>query len=171
MGDEIEHTRASWRDLVFAKPVATACEGIHFALEHSLCWKWVCFAAHCCWCCGRSCCCGCLCWSQGCCRCCFRCSFNLFLLPVAIVNNLVVAPAIERTAILCFKATIVAEFIFPDGVEKAVQSLLVPMLERLALEVLTAPQRAFEPVHVFKFCDVVGANKFRASSCFHLAFT
>ena len=95
----------------------------------------------------------------------------MFLLPVAIVNNLVVAPAIERTAILSLKATVVAEFIFPDGVEKAVQSLMVPMLERLALEVLAALQRAFKPVYVFEFCDVVGANKFRASSCFHLAFT
>ena len=171
MGDKIEHTRASWRDLVFAKPVATACVRAHFALEHACCWKWVCFAAHCCWCCVRSCCCGCLCCSQDSCRCCFRCSFNLFPLPVTIVNYLIVAPAFERTAILSLKATIVAEFIFPDGVEKAVQSLLVAMLERLALEVLAALQRAFEPVHVFEFCDVVGAKKFRAFSCFHLAFT
>ena len=95
----------------------------------------------------------------------------MFLLPVAIVNDLIVAPAIERTAILSHKATVFAEFIFPDGMEKAVHSLLVPMLERLALEVLAALQRAFEPVHVFEFCDVVRAKNFRASFCFHLAFT
>ena len=86
------------------------------------------------------------------------------------LNNLVVAPPTHyRAGGLGDKAGIVINLVLRYRVESTVETLLVPVLERLALRVLTAELGAFEPVGVFKLPDVVETSELGTSSSCHLA--
>ena len=85
------------------------------------------------------------------------------------LNNLVVAPPTHyRAGGLGDKAGIVINLVLRYRVESTVETLLVPVLERLAKRVLTAELGAFEPIGVFKLPSVVETSELGASSSCHL---